>query len=175
MDQVALPSYVLTSGHSPIRSSVHSLTFWLSDRGVQRPGYCDPKSDKFHFVKEMVPELVVPDISDFDVSLQSLPLSLSFGFDFKRTKVETNKLLTSSSHTSPTTWQRSLGPSYKPETSTNERSRTWTRRSTCGVSSPTRPPSNQRPKPSRVVSGPGQCPHQTFSFISFSLDFKRKQ
>ena len=40
----------------------------LEDRGVQRPGYNDPKTKQFLFVKEMVPELVVPDLSDFDVS-----------------------------------------------------------------------------------------------------------
>ncbi|CAF0984077.1 unnamed protein product [Brachionus calyciflorus] len=36
-------------------------------RGVQMPGYMDPKTKKFIFVEDMVPEIVVPDISGFEL------------------------------------------------------------------------------------------------------------
>jgi hypothetical protein len=31
------------------------------------PGYIDPETKRFIFIKEMVPEIVVPDLTDFDV------------------------------------------------------------------------------------------------------------
>ncbi len=33
------------------------------------PGYIDPKTKKFIFVKEMVPEIVVPDLKDCEVRM----------------------------------------------------------------------------------------------------------
>lgn len=62
----------------------------LKDRGVQRHGYSDPKTKRFIFVKEMVPELVVPDLTDFEV--------INFvAFKFRnnkfREKVKTKKII----------------------------------------------------------------------------------
>lgn len=39
----------------------------ILDRGVQMPGYFDHLTGKFVHVEEMVPELVVPDLTDFKV------------------------------------------------------------------------------------------------------------
>ena len=40
----------------------------LLDRGVQIPGYFDPRTKKFIYVSEMVPEIVVPrDLEKCDV------------------------------------------------------------------------------------------------------------
>ncbi|RMZ93215.1 39S ribosomal mitochondrial [Brachionus plicatilis] len=36
-------------------------------RGVQIPGFIDPKTKEFIFVEEMVPEIVVPDLTDFQL------------------------------------------------------------------------------------------------------------
>lgn len=41
--------------------------FYL-DRGVQMPGYIDPKTKEFIFVEEKVPEIIVPDLTDFKVN-----------------------------------------------------------------------------------------------------------
>jgi hypothetical protein len=41
----------------------------ITHRGVQMPGYIDPKTKKFIFVKEMVPEIVVPDLKDCEVRM----------------------------------------------------------------------------------------------------------
>lgn len=41
------------------------------DRGVQIPGYFDPKTKKFIYVSEMVPEIVVPkDLEKCDVIIE---------------------------------------------------------------------------------------------------------
>ena len=39
----------------------------ITHRGVQQPGYNDPLTQRFIFVKEMVPEIIVPDLVDFNV------------------------------------------------------------------------------------------------------------
>ena len=39
----------------------------INHRGVQQPGYNDPVTKRFIFVKEMVPEIVVPDLKGFQV------------------------------------------------------------------------------------------------------------
>jgi hypothetical protein len=43
------------------------FNLFFIDRGVQKHGYIDPKTNKFVFVEEMVPELIVPDLKDFKV------------------------------------------------------------------------------------------------------------
>jgi hypothetical protein len=43
-------------------------TLNLIDRGVQMSGYMDHQTGKFVHVEEMEPELIVPDLTDFNVS-----------------------------------------------------------------------------------------------------------
>jgi len=47
----------------------------VSDRGVQKPGYIDPKTKRFIFVEDMVPEIIVADLKDFQVSLNLIKIS----------------------------------------------------------------------------------------------------
>lgn len=39
----------------------------ITHRGVQMPGYYDPKTKDFVYVDEMVPEIIVPDLTDCQV------------------------------------------------------------------------------------------------------------
>ena len=41
------------------------------------PGYIDPKTKKFVFVKEMVPEIIVPDLKNCEVKLICVYFKLS--------------------------------------------------------------------------------------------------
>ena len=50
----------------------------INHRGVQAPGYTDPVTGRFIFVKEMVPEIVVPNLEGFEVRLAVNVLRLSF-------------------------------------------------------------------------------------------------
>lgn len=40
----------------------------ILDRGVQMPGYMDPVTKEFIHVEEMVPEIVVPNLSECKVN-----------------------------------------------------------------------------------------------------------
>lgn len=39
----------------------------ITHRGVQMPGYLDPNTKEFVFVEEMVPEIIVPDMSNCEL------------------------------------------------------------------------------------------------------------
>jgi hypothetical protein len=39
------------------------------DRGVQMPGFIDQETKRYIFIKEMVPEIVVPDLTGFEVNI----------------------------------------------------------------------------------------------------------
>ena len=47
-----------------------TILFKFADRGVQMAGYFDHQTGKFVYVEEMEPELVVPDLTDFQVYLK---------------------------------------------------------------------------------------------------------
>ena len=46
----------------------------IMHRGVQAPGYVDPLTKRFIFVKEMVPEIIVPNLEGCEVRNRNLEI-----------------------------------------------------------------------------------------------------
>ena len=50
-----------------LQENIHQMCFYVAGIAPQTPGYYD-KRGRFVFIPEMVPEFIVPDLTNFNVS-----------------------------------------------------------------------------------------------------------